>query len=221
MALTRKVKKGSSNAKSGLMTIPQLRTAFDHLEKKTSHILKTKSKVTRVEEFQKEWKKLFKRSITASSAKEYLDFCESNEKGGKGKVQSGGAAPLDYTMGPGAAEPYGSFPSYLTAGFDVGVPRDSFSAQCGKEDATPNVPASFGSNLVGGKRNGTRKAAKKQKGGMARLFQSTVPIGYGTEISTLLRGQLNPASPPSSVANPIAPSNFMPVFSGTTAKTAW
>lgn len=219
MALTRKVKKGSSNAKSGLMTIPQLRTAFDHLEKKTAHILKTKSKVTRVEEFQKEWKKLFKRPITASSAKEYLDFCESHGK--HGKAQVGGAAPLDYTMGPGAAEPYGSFPSYLTAGFDVGVPRDSFSAQCGKEDATPNVPASFGSNLVGGKQNRTRKAGKKQKGGMARLFQSTVPVGYGTEVSTLLRGQLNPATSPSPVSNPIAPSNFMPVFSGTTAKTDW
>jgi hypothetical protein len=218
MALTRKVKKGSSNGKSGLMTIPQLRTAFDHLEKKTAHILKTKSKVTRVEEFQKEWKKLFKRPITASSAKEYLEFCDSQ---GKGKVQSGGAAPLDYMMGPGAAEPYGSFPSYLTAGFDVGVPRDSFSAQCGKEDATPVLSASFGSNLVGGKRKGTRKAAKKQKGGMARLFQSTVPVGYGTEVSTLLRGQLNPATSPSPVANPIAPANFMPVFSGTTAKTAW
>ena len=218
MALTRKVKKGSSNGKSGLMTIPQLRTAFDHLEKKTAHILKTKSKVTRVEEFQKEWKKLFKRPITASSAKEYLEFCESH---GKGKGQIGGAAPLDYTMAPGASEPYGSFPSYLTSGFDVGVPRDSFSAQCGKEDATPILAPSFGSNLVGGK---TRKAKKtrKQKGGMmARLFQSTVPIGYGSEGATLLRGQLNPATPPSPVNNTILPSNRIPIFTGNTAKTAW
>jgi hypothetical protein len=198
---TRKVKK------TDIMTIPQLRKAFQALESSTSSILAKKAKVNQVEAFQKEWKRIFKRPVSESAAKEYLEF-KSREAAKKPLIseQKGGAAPLDYSMGPGTSEPYGNFPEYLSGGF-LSPPADSFSAQCGKENATPVLPPSFGSNKVGGggtSAKGKKTRRRQQRGGMARLMYATVPSSPLYDAEAALRGQLPSTPSPSAVDTTVA-----------------
>jgi hypothetical protein len=153
---TRKIKQ-SKKSPPKTMTIPQLRKSFEHIE----NFINTKG--YDIAAFRKEWKKTFGREVSEKAAKEYLDFLQINKKKG-GSEMKGGAAPLDYVMRPGVDLPHGNFPNYVSSGFGVGVPQDSFRAQCGKENITPMIPATLGSNAVqkGGRK--TRKS-KKQKGG--------------------------------------------------------
>jgi hypothetical protein len=143
------------------MTIPQLRKAFEHMDRYRD-----------VEGFRREWKKTFGKEITKQSAQDYLQYVSSKHKG----VQSGGAAPLDYTLRAGTDLPYGSFNAYVGSGFGF-ANQDSLAAQCGKEAATwPTPPSGLGCNVLkGGKRTGGQEASnilrrktrktKKQSGG--------------------------------------------------------
>ena len=163
---TRKMKKG-------LMTIPQLRKAFDHVEEFTNSLLKSvKDTNERRKAFQKEWMKVFHREVDDKSADAYLMFEEKKSKGkGKGtRKQKGGSqlsgAPLDYSTRPGIDGIYGVFPAYVSSGlsFYNDINKEAPLAGCGTENTTPKVPLSIGSNEVqkGGKRK-TRK--QRQQGG--------------------------------------------------------
>lgn len=160
--------------KKGVMTIPQLRKAFDHIETFTSSLLqKTADAKQRRVAFQKEWKKTFHRSVDDKAADAYLNFEATKGKKGKTKKQRGGAtlagAPLDYSTRPGIEGVYGSFPAYVSSGlaFYNDINKQAPVAGCGVENTTPKVPISIGSNEVqkGGKRK-TRKT-KRQGGGGA------------------------------------------------------
>lgn len=234
---TRKAsQKKAGDTGAPLMTIPQLRKAFKALETSTRAIVQTKAKANQVDAFQKEWKRIFKRSVSEAAAKEYLEF-KSHELKTADLKQKGGAAPLGYTMGPGASESgAGAYLDYVSRGFSVGIPADSISAQCGQIDTTPRPLASASSNEVtalgmtvksgGGSGSRSRRGAatrrratdRKQKGGMARLFYSTVPPTAFQDAAAGLRGQL-PSTPSSSVIdNPIAPANpLLPVLKGAIA----
>ncbi len=155
---TRKIKQ-SKKSPPKTMTIPQLRKSFEHIEKFID------SKGYDVSAFRKEWKKTFGREVSEKAAQEYLDFLQLNKKKA-GSEMKGGAAPLDYVMRPGVDLPYGHFPPYVSGGFGVGVPQDSFSEQCGKENITPAISAQMGSNAFQkGGRNLKKTRKQKQKGG--------------------------------------------------------
>jgi hypothetical protein len=148
------------------MTIPQLRKAFEHMDKYRD-----------VESFRKEWKKTFGKEITKQSAEDYLRYVSTKSKHAL-HGQKGGAAPLDYTMRAGTDLPYGSYPAYVASGFGF-ANQDSLTAQCGKETQLwpEPLPGSGCNILKGGKRAGrleapsilgrkTRKNRKNtQKGG--------------------------------------------------------
>jgi len=111
---------------------------------------------------------------------------KNNKKGGKrtrkqqkqqkqpSRQQRGGAATilspagLNYQLVPGAnVMTYGRFP--IEAGTDASSIRDmdvyfnsGMSRGCGIENSSRQVPASMGSNKVGGRRNRTRKQTRKQ-----------------------------------------------------------
>ena len=74
------------------MTIPQLRGAFERLDKLAAQ-LKGKAKGEQVSEFQKEWRAIFSKPVTTKAVEAYLAV-----KQGQGKrptrKQRGGAAPL-------------------------------------------------------------------------------------------------------------------------------
>jgi len=218
--------------KKGVMTIPQLRKAFEHMESFTGHLLsKTKDAGARRKAFQKEWTRVFHRSVDDKAANAYLTFEAKKHKKGnatrKNRRQNGGqmppldSAPLDYTTRPGIYGVHGNFPAYVTSGFDIydKINMDSPRIGCGVENITPKIPAGLGSNEVnfqkGGKRRSNRSnRSRKARGGafptMSEFAQalefrpmtSGVPSSVLYDAQTAFKGQALPPTPSPNTANP-------------------
>ncbi len=216
---TRKVKKG-------LMTIPQLRKAFDHIENYTTSLLKsTKDATERRKAFQKEWKKVFHRDVDDKSANAYIEFEEKKVGKSKGtRKQKGGqrggaailtGAPLDYSTRPGIDGIYGTFPAYVSSGlvFYNDINKEAPLAGCGTENTTPKVPISIGSNEV--QKGGRRTRKNKRQGGGAfpsisefAQAMSFRPVPASAPPSMVYTAQMDfkgTPSPPSSQANTATP----------------
>jgi hypothetical protein len=156
----------------GIMTIPELRQAFDHMELFTAKLIaKGGDAKERRKAFQAEWMRVFHRPVDDKAADAYLAFeSKKHKKSGTRKMRGGsaaplGGAPLDYATRPGLPGVYGVFPAYVTSGFDIydKVNQDSLTATCG-QDITPKIADDMGSNRVhnGGKRRGTRRMTGKK-----------------------------------------------------------
>jgi len=194
--MVRKTRKAS---KTGGMTVPQLRKAFEHIE---AYAMKHS-----VTDFCKEWKKTFGKSISKSAAEDYIRFLKSSEHTSK---QSGGGvplagAPLDYTTRAGSdPSTAAQVPPYVSSGFGF-ANIDSFRAMSGKEDITPRIPADIGSNVVGGGKKKTRKQRKNvnQTGGafpslssavsefMSRPFGMNSPPNVAQDLTIAANGNAN------------------------------
>lgn len=210
--------------KKGVQTIPQLRKSFDHIEQFTKWLVHTeKDKKEKVAAFQKEWKKVFYHDVDAAAAQSLIDHHSKKKqltRKNKGKKQAGGAtalagAPLDFQTRPGTYQtPYGNFLEYIGDGFSFynKINQDSFfPTQCGKENSTPVVYESTGSNKVGGAKKSRRN--RKQRGGfptMSEFAQAlsfgplspTVPTSVAYDVQSAMKAQLPPPSPTANTANP-------------------
>lgn len=142
-------------------TIPELKQSFDALERKVVEILRAGGdQKQRVRKFQEAWRSIFGRPVEASAAEAYLQVKARTlpKVGAKTrKSQRGGAsalagAPVDFQTRPGVDGVHGSFLPYLTKGLDFynTINQHGMFKGCGTEDITPQVPASLGSNKVGG-----------------------------------------------------------------------
>jgi hypothetical protein len=147
---TRKVRSTSRKtdkvAKSGVLTIPQLRKAFDHMDKVVESLRKVAkhSFSDAVVTYREEWRKTFKRDLSPADAAAYLKFRfgmkrsahtrRSKTRGGGGLALAG--APLDYMTRPGVSGVYGQFPTYQTQGLDRYY-GSAISADCGKPNGFP------------------------------------------------------------------------------------
>jgi hypothetical protein len=138
---TRKVRSGS---KSSIMSIPQLRKAFDHMDKVVEGLRKTAkhSFSDAVVIYREEWRKTFKRDLSPADAAAYLKFRFGMKSSKTRRSRTrGGAAPLagatlDYQMRPGSTGAYGNFPTYQQQGLDRYY-ASSLSADCGKANGFP------------------------------------------------------------------------------------
>jgi len=202
--------KESRKAKRAIQTIPQLRKAFDHIEKIAKQGVS-------LETFQKEWTKVFSHEIDAEAAQSLLQFHAKKGKTRKQKQKGGAAplagAPLDFTTRPGTYDtPYGSFLDYISSGFNFydKINQDSFvPTQCGKENITPQLAANMGSNKVGG-----GKTRRRQRGGAFpslselataltfRPMPSTSPTTVLQDAQSAFKGQTLPPSPSPADGNP-------------------
>ncbi len=161
--MTKKTRK--SGAKKGILSIPELRHAFEHIEAfgrkcaASVHSKKT-TKASAATSYAKEWKKTFGRALPAKSAMASIEHYMSLSPGGK---QKGGMAPVNGSeLQPGIyAAPtlpgqtdgagntaHGSFLPYVEKGFSVGIPQDGLASMCGKQDSFPMPAANLGSNAV-------------------------------------------------------------------------
>lgn len=208
------------------MTIPQLRKAFDHMESFTVSLLaKTKDAAERRKAFQKEWTKVFHRSVDNKSADAYLQFEEKKKKKSGTRKQKGGStplsgAPLDYSTRPGIEGVYGSFPAYVSSGlaFYNDINKQAPVAGCGVENTTPKVPLSIGSNDVqkGGKRASRKTRKNRRQGGGGtfpsigdfaqalsfRPFTASAPPGMFYNAQMAYKGVDPPPSSAPNTANP-------------------
>ena len=220
-----KQKQKTRKLKKGLMTIPQLRKAFDHIEHFTDSLLKkTDNAEERRKAFQKEWNKVFYRTVDDKTANAYLAFEEKKmgKKSGTRKQKGGAAlsgAPLDYSTRPGIEGVYGVFPAYVSSGFSFynDINKEAPLAGCGIENTTPKVPISIGSNEVqkGGKRKSrvTRKAKRQDGGAFPSISEFAQAMASRPIISTNPPTMAYTAqmdfkglpSPPSSTPNTASP----------------
>ena len=125
-----------------VLTIPQLRKAFDHMDKVVSNLENTAkhSFSDAVVKYREEWRKTFKRDLPPADAAAYLKF-RYGLKSGKTRRRKtrGGAmsgAPLDYQLRAGVSGVYGNFPTYQTQGLDRSY-SSAITADCGKPNAFP------------------------------------------------------------------------------------
>jgi hypothetical protein len=144
MGKTRKAKK-EIKAK---LTIPQLRKAFDHMDKVVEDLRKhaNHSFSDAVVKYREEWRKTFKHDLAPADAATYLKFRYGIKAGktrrAKTRGMSGGAvagtsgAPLDYQTRAGVSGVYGNFPTYQTQGLDRQY-SSALTADCGKPNGFP------------------------------------------------------------------------------------
>jgi hypothetical protein len=150
---TRKLNKATRSTKKHVLTIPELRKAFDHMDKVVEHLRKTAkhSFSDAVVSYREEWRKTFKRDLPPADAAAYLKFRYGLKSGKtrrsktRGGSMRGGAtpsalagAPLDYQLRAGVTGTYGNFPSYQTQGLDRFY-SSAINADCGKASAPTDV----------------------------------------------------------------------------------
>ena len=181
------------------LSIPQLRKSFDHIDSWVeAHVAKGKVKDL-VPAFQKEWKKTFHKSVDAKAAEAYLSIkahfkprmTRKRMQKQRGGTQELTGAPLDYMTRQGVYGVYGAFPEYVSSGlrFYNDINQDSLTAQCGKENITPNIPADMGSNAFqkGGKKTRSNRRAykktRKQDGGAFKDMLTSLSSTTDTMLS--------------------------------------
>ncbi len=203
----------------GVLSIPELRKAFEHIQSFTAKHLDGKTVNDElVSSFIKEWQRVFHKTISKESARAYLEHMQelgvSSDSGSgkrkrtmKGGRQSGGGclggAPLDHTTQPGVYGEYGQFLPYVARGFGVGMPEMS-QTRPAVPDPSMDIPRDVGSGalLKGGARSSGKKAARKTRkqraskksvgGAWITSTNPTTPIQDGI---SAWRGQLLPNSP--------------------------
>jgi hypothetical protein len=190
------------------ISIPELKEAFDAVERKTAEILRSDApKPTKVRRFQEAWRNIFGRPVEASAAEAYLavkahSLPRTVGKGSarkKTRKQHGGAtgaplagAPLDFQTRPGVDGTHGTFLPYVARGFGFydTVNQQGLFKGCGTENSTPAVAADMGSNKVGGGLIGDALSALT-----SRPFEASSPPSIANDIQTAMQGRELGASP--------------------------
>lgn len=161
----RKTRKVGKVQKKSILTIPQLRKAFDHMDKVVSQLEKTAkhSFSDAVVKYREEWHKTFKRDLSPADAAAYLKFRyglksgtsktrRTKTRGGAMSPLGASGAPLDYQLRAGVSGVYGNFPTYQTQGLDRSY-MSAITADCGKPNAFPtdgSAASQAGGGLIDG-----------------------------------------------------------------------
>ena len=197
--MARKTRRATRKERKSVLTIPQLRKAFDHMDKVVERLRNTAkhSFSDAVVTYREEWRKTFKRDLSPADAAAYLKF-RFGMKAGKATTRRtrmrGGAAaalagaPLDYTTRAGVSGAYGNFPTYQTNGLDRFY-SSAITADCGKPNGFPT--------------DGSR--AQQAGGGMMDgLFRPLAPItGAAPPYTTMMEFKGAAPFPTSDAVGPV------------------
>jgi len=200
----KKQKKQKKGHQSEVMTIPELRKAFESIETFLElHANHPRKELVKL--FQQEWKKIFHKEIETKEAEAYVEHAlqELKGKNPKQRRHAGGAmplggAPLLYDTRPGEyispgvnQGSYPHVPAYVDRGFwnpEIGRQYDPVPGQTHYPSATPY---GLGSNQAGGR---TKKRRRNQKGGnivdavgqffMRPIFSSAPPTNVLDDVTS-------------------------------------
>ena len=192
---TRKINKSQKQSKT--MSIPQLRGAFEHLDKLAAQ-LKGKAKGEQVSEFQKEWRAIFSKPVSTKAVEAYLAVKQGHvsKRSTRKQKQKGGAlltgAPIDFQTRPGIDGASGTYLTYVDSGlsFYDKINQPAIQQGCGTQNITPQIPHGMGSNQVGGGPITDFASALTFK-----PFESTSPPSVLQDIRSAYLGMPLPASP--------------------------
>ena len=205
---SKKGKQGKQSKQNHIMTIPELRRSFEHIE---TFVHQHKRSKDLVKMLQEEWLKVFKKKLDKESATAFANHTvkESSQSGG-GQLTG---APLDYTTRPGLyispginQGSYAQVPNYVSSGFWNPEPGQSYDRVIGQTVYPDRTPAGLGDNTViglkmsGGSNRKTQK--RKQSGGdplrtlgtalnqfLFRPVQSTIPPSIPQDVLAASKGQ--------------------------------
>jgi hypothetical protein len=137
-------------SKQSALTIPELRKGLDYIQQYSISLVKSggKSVSEMATKFSVEWKKVFGKTLSKNAAEAYIrNMFDMKKKYKKTRKQRGGAAPIDYMLGPGKDIPYGVFTKHVTSGFWNPTPAIQYS--CGTQQGDLPMPG-MGSNKMNG-----------------------------------------------------------------------
>ena len=224
----RKTKTQKAKKQNAVMTIPQLRKAFEHVETFVEiHCQKPKAELVHM--FQQEWKKTFRKEISTQDAEAYVEHAvqEISAKDPKHRKHSGGAhalagAPVyggetrpGVYISPGVdGGSYAQVPAYVDKGFWNPSIGRTYDPVPGQTSYPAYTPATLGTNRVtGGTRKGGRKGKQQQGGsilgainqfiGMRPIFSMNPPTNIMDDATTAYMAKQGPQSPdPSQTRTP-------------------
>ena len=194
--MVRKTRKQHHTKKySGIMTIPELRRSFEHIEDFLTKELNSKaSKGEIVTHLQKEWEDVFFKPLNRKAAEAYVEHVmtyKSRRLTRKSGKKHGGAeplagAPLDYNTRPGlyiqpAAIPpnaYGNILDYVSKGFWNPEQAHSYDPVPGQTHYVTSVPKGMGENtfIKGGSKK-TRKL-RRTGGNLAQIGATLSQVSH-------------------------------------------
>ena len=196
-----KTRKSKTSVKG--LSVPELRSAFEHIDRFVDTKVLRLSEKEGIIAFRKEWKKTFGQ-ISEMAAKDYLHYMRTTASAHKQKGGALSPASINYEMRPVEGGP--SVPPYMVGG--LGPPADS---QIGPAKVFPLPAVGLGDNSVSqtGGRRGRRsgKKTRKQKGGalpsfgtalaefVSRPFGISAPPTASQDTQMLLKGYNQFSSP--------------------------
>lgn len=202
---TRKQRGTAKTTDMHVQTVPELRRAFEHMDTFTKTLVK-KPIAEGIRDFQSEWKRTFYRTVTADSAKAYIDSMRHKDaptktrrlrhRGGAGILEG---APLDYQTRPGIyiqpaginENAYAQVPSYIASGFWNPAMAHTYDPVPGQTRYVTQTPPDMGSNLVKGGGSKEKRKSRRLRGGAALLNQA-----FSTDMLSQVISRVMPASIP-------------------------
>jgi len=203
-----KTKKATKTQKSektnqshdGIMTIPELKRAFEHVEEYVElHHTVPLNKL--VPMFQEEWKKTFYKEVDRGAAKAYVQHAlkQLEHKPQKERRHYGGAmaltgAPLDYTTRPGLyitpgvdQGSYAVVPKYVDSGFWNPEQGRDYDPVPGQTHYVTRTPEGMGSNAVHFGGGGRKRTQKQQRGGdfLSNMWVAAKQAVFNPQVATV------------------------------------
>lgn len=212
MAKTRK-----SKGKKGVLSIPALRRAFEHMDAHAKKLVvsvkaKKTTQAAAAIAYAKEWKRTMGRTLPTKAAEATITqaMAMAGQRGGMSPVSwsTGAGSPTNTPTLPGevsaaGTSAYGAYPGYVMKGFD-NIMWESPAANCSKQDSFPMPAADLGSNAVvpmgatplgattytakGGRRQGGRRSTRKNRRNSRRNSRRMHGAGLGNIFSSMIPG---------------------------------
>lgn len=164
--MTRATRRNKKTGSKGVLSIPELRHAFDYIDLVATKNI-TKPASTLIKTVQKEWKKVFYRTLGKKDAMEYVarikkSLTRRRRLSGGGCTSSAQAlngAPVNYVMRPGIADEhtYAQVPTYMAAGLN----KFQYPEIAQSQDPVPQQ-THYPTKVSTG---GNRRLTKKRRGG--------------------------------------------------------
>ena len=172
VARSRKQSRSHKNrtAKTRSLSIPELRKSFHQVEGFLSKNIQSGKVGSNelVSKFRKEWRKHFRRDLSAPAARSYINHMRQ-KMATRGGANNQIGAPLDFTTRPGVYGTHGNYLEYVNKGFQ-GVTPEPGTAAPYSAHILSNV-SQANKATIGGRRK-TRKG-RKQQGGVDLLSSAS------------------------------------------------
>jgi hypothetical protein len=187
MAPRGKTQKRKTRRCPSVATIPELRKSLEYISSYGERLVKSGSKSMKqmAAQFASEWKKTFGKTLSPSTAEQYIRSISSMKKGKKTRKMRGGAqstelqgAPMAHLTRPGLDIPYGNFLKYVDSGF--WNPEPAINWDCGKQTSVLPYPETGSNRMNGG---GVLSAAS------FRPFVAVNPPSFQQDMMTAWKGQ--------------------------------